>query len=212
MRRSLLGIVAMTLIGRASSVAIIPSDSRAHFMKLALRHAQHAFREKEVPIGAVLVDENGEVLAAARNRVEALRDPTAHAEMECLRLASQQRANWRLLNCTLYTTLEPCPMCAGALQAARVRRVVYAASDRRLGALGSWVDLVGAGHPFHNLQVERGVCEDEAAILLKRFFQMRRRENEGGRLGDEVWSVRMPRDSSNSALGYASARVGIRPP
>lgn len=146
-------------------------------MRLALRHAQHAFREKEVPIGAVLVDENGIVLAAARNRVESLNDATAHAEMECLRMASRVSGNWRLLNSTLYTTLEPCAMCTGAMQAFRVKRVVYAAPDTRLGALGSWVDLVAAEHPFHQLEVERGMCEDESALLLKRFFQMRRREN-----------------------------------
>lgn len=179
-------IIIMILFARISSSSLSQADPRVHFMKLALRHAQHAFREKEVPIGAVLVDEHGEVLAAARNRVEAMRDSTAHAEMECLRLASRVRANWRLLNCTLYTTLEPCPMCTGALQAARVQRVVYAASDRRLGALGSWVDLVSAGHPFHRMEVEGGVCEEEAANLMKRFFQMRRRESEGERLSEEV--------------------------
>jgi tRNA(adenine34) deaminase len=101
------------------------------------------------------------------------------AEIECLRLASKLRDNWRLHNCTLYTTLEPCPMCASALQSFRVKKVVYAAPDKRLGALGSWVDLVGARHPFHQLEVERGVCEEESAILMKRFFQMRRRESKG---------------------------------
>jgi tRNA(adenine34) deaminase len=169
-------MVVISLLRCVSSVAVQTADKHSHFMKLALRHAQHAFREKEVPIGAVLVDEDGIVVAAARNRVEALCDATAHAEMECLRRASKIKGNWRLLNCTLYTTLEPCTMCASALQSFRVKKVVYAAPDRRLGGLGSWVDLVGAKHPFHELEVESGVCAEESALLLKRFFQMRRRE------------------------------------
>lgn len=159
----------------ASSVMVY-SNKHIHYMKLALRHAQHAFREKEVPIGAVLVDEHGVVISAARNRVEALCDATAHAEMECLRAASKIKKNWRLINCTLYTTLEPCAMCASAIQSSRVKKVVYAAPDTRLGAFGSWVDLIKAQHPFHSIEIERGVCEEESSLLLKRFFQMRRRE------------------------------------
>jgi tRNA(adenine34) deaminase len=145
-------------------------------MRLALRHAQHAFREKEVPIGAVIVDGNGTVLATSRNQVEGKKDVTAHAEIDCLRKASQLRNNWRLHDCVLYSTLEPCPMCLGAIQASRIKRVVYAASDVRVGACGSWVDLVGAKHPYHELEVRGGLLHEESSILLKRFFQMRRRE------------------------------------
>ncbi len=96
--------------------------------------------------------------------------------MQCLRQAASMRNNWRLNNCTLYTTLEPCPMCMGAIQGFRIKRVVYAAPDLRLGSLGSWIDLVNANHPFHNVEVTGGVLEEESSILLKRFFQMRRRE------------------------------------
>ena len=147
-------------------------------MRLALRHAQHAFREKEVPIGAVVVDGNGIVLATSRNQVEGKKDVTAHAEIDCLRKAAQLRNNWRLADCVLYSTLEPCPMCLGAIQASRIKRVVYAASDLRVGACGSWVDLVGAKHPYHELEVRGGLLCEESSILLKRFFQMRRREAE----------------------------------
>jgi tRNA(adenine34) deaminase len=147
-----------------------------YFMRLALRHAQHSFREKEVPIGAVVVDSNGVVLAAARNGVEGKKDATAHAEIECLRKAAKLRSNWRLNDCTLYTTLEPCPMCLGAIQGSRIKKVVYGAPDHRVGACGSWVNLVQAKHPFHAVEVIGGILQDESSILLKRFFQMRRRE------------------------------------
>jgi len=149
------------------------------FMKLALRHAQHAFREKEVPIGAVVVDDNGKVLSACRNRVEFFQDATAHAEILALRRAANLVGNWRLLDCTLYTTLEPCAMCMGAAQSFRIKRLVYAAKDHRLGACGSWTDLVNAKHPFQAVDVGGGILQDEASNLMKRFFQQRRRENEG---------------------------------
>ena len=86
-------------------------DQKQHFMKLALRHAQHAFRENEVPVGAVIVDEDGVVIASARNRIESYQDPTAHAEICAIRKACEVKGNWRLIGCTLYTSLEPCPMC-----------------------------------------------------------------------------------------------------
>ena len=112
-------------------------DKDETFMRLALRHAQHAFREKEVPIGAVVVeDDTGLVLATSRNRVEATQDPTAHAEVNSIRAACGLRNNWRLSGCTLYTTLEPCPMCLSTAMAARVNRVVFGAHDPRLGAAG----------------------------------------------------------------------------
>lgn len=145
-----------------------------HLMKLAIRHAQAAYRDKEVPVGAVLVDGEGHVLAAAHNRIESLQDASAHAEVECLRKAAKLRQNWRLLDCTLYTTLEPCPMCLSAIQHFRVKRLVYGAPDLRLGACGTYVNLVK--HPFHSLEVVRGVHEEECALLLRRFFQGLRTE------------------------------------
>jgi tRNA(adenine34) deaminase len=149
-----------------------------HYMKLALRHAQFAFREKEVPIGAVIVDGQGRVLAAARNGVESANDATAHAEVLVMRKAAKLLSNWRLHNCTLYTTLEPCAMCFGAIQGFRIGRIVYGAKDHRMGALGSWTDLSSLEHPFHAVQVTGGVLQEEASTLLRRFFQLRRREKD----------------------------------
>ena len=163
---------------RLFSTAELPGDE--HFMRLALRHAQFAFREKEIPVGAVLVDEHGSVLATARNSVETSKDATAHAEVAVMRKAAQMLGNWRLANCTLYTTLEPCAMCFSAAQSFRIRRLVYGAFDKRLGALGSWVDLTSQPHPFHKVEVTGGVLEEEASTLLRRFFQLRRREKQTG--------------------------------
>lgn len=160
----------------ARSATAGAENQDAHFMRLALRHAQWAFREKEVPIGAVLVDEGGRVIAAARNSVESRKDASAHAELSVLKKASQVLGNWRLQNCTLYTTVEPCAMCMGAAQGFRVRRLVYGAADHRLGACGSWVNLADTNHPFCNVEVTGGVLADESSILLRRFFQLRRRE------------------------------------
>jgi tRNA(adenine34) deaminase len=158
-----------------------------HFMRLALRHAQFAFREKEVPVGAVLVDGEGRVVAAGRNGVEQQKDATAHAEISVLRKAAKLIGNWRLQDCTLYTTLEPCAMCFSAAQGFRVKRVVYGAKDTRLGALGSWINLSEKAHPFHTIEVTSGVLEEESGTLLKRFFQLRRREKSSAssKVGEE---------------------------
>lgn len=134
-----------------------------------------------------------QIIATGRNRVESLKDCTRHAEIEAIKKASEIRNNWRLLGCTLYTTLEPCAMCMGAIQASRIKRVVFGASDNRLGACGSWIDLKNdTKHPYSDVIVEGGVLKSESSILLKRFFQSRRRESKGipndlryGNIGDE---------------------------
>jgi tRNA(adenine34) deaminase len=108
--------------------------------------------------------------------VTAKKDPTLHAEIVAIRDACKKRKDFSLKGCTLYTSCEPCPMCLGAIQSFRIKKVVYGASDHRLGACGSWVNLVAAQHPFHNVEIEGGILEEESSILLKRFFQMRRRE------------------------------------
>ncbi|KAL4425533.1 hypothetical protein ABPG75_009549 [Micractinium tetrahymenae] len=115
------------------------------FMRLALEQAAAAAAADEVPVGAVLVSSQGEVLAAARNETEGAGDPTAHAEMLCLRAAAARAGGWRLLDATLYVTLEPCPMCAGALLQARVGTVVYGARNTLLGADGSWISMLPQG-------------------------------------------------------------------
>ena len=142
-------------------------------MALALQEARAAFEEEEVPVGAIAVH-GGKVIARAHNLRETLKDPTAHAEMLALTQAAEALSTWRLDDVTLYVTLEPCPMCAGALLQARVSRLVYGAADPKGGACGSKVDLVeGAGMPM-TVEVKRGVREQECAKILGAFFEKRR--------------------------------------
>jgi tRNA(adenine34) deaminase len=145
------------------------------FMREALKEAKKAYDADEVPVGAVLVHK-GKVIARGHNQVELLQDATAHAEMICLTAGSSVFENWRLTETTLYCTLEPCCMCAGALLAARVKRLVWGAPDLRLGAGGSWIDLFSLKHPMHTLEVVSGILEAEAADLMRQFFQQKRKQ------------------------------------
>lgn len=145
----------------------------AHFMREALKEAKRAFAKEEVPVGAVLVLE-GKIIARAHNQVEMLQDATAHAEMLCMTMGSSYLSNWRLLKTTLYSTVEPCVMCAGALFLSRVGRLVYGAPDLRHGGCGSFIDLFDKKHPTHTLEITRGVLADEAAMLMQTFFRKRR--------------------------------------
>jgi len=142
-------------------------------MREALKEAKKAYASGEIPVGAVLVHAN-EIIARGHNQVELLQDATAHAEMLCITTAASAIGNWRLEGMTLYTTLEPCAMCAGALLASRIERLVWAAPDLRLGANGSWVDLFSHKHPMHTLTITSRVLEAESAALMKSFFQERR--------------------------------------
>ena len=143
------------------------------WMRLALDEARAAADEGEPPIGAVLVC-NGELITAAHNHRERDHDITSHAEIEVLRAAGQKRGDWRMEQCTLYVTLEPCPMCAGAILAARVGRVVYGAKDPTAGAMGSVLNL--PRFPLgSNPEVVGGVLEEQARALLRSFFQKRRK-------------------------------------
>eukprot|EP00871_Galdieria_phlegrea_P005324 jgi/Galph1/5793/GphlegSOOS_G4455.1 len=144
------------------------------YMREAILLAKEAFMEEEVPVGAVLVNDEGSVVARGRNRVEKTQDPTQHAEMECIRVATRALQNWRLLGCVLYTTLEPCPMCLSALQLARISLIVYGAQSTRLGAIKSWYPLVTPIHPFHQITCRGGVLEKECSLLMKQFFSNRR--------------------------------------
>ncbi len=143
------------------------------FMREALKEAKRAFQREEVPVGAVLVHE-GKVIAKGHNQVEMLKDATAHAEMICMGAGAQALNNWRLIDTTLYCTLEPCAMCAGALLLSRVKRVVWGAPDLRHGAGGSWVDLFSIQHPTHKLEVTSRVLEQECGALMQAFFRQRR--------------------------------------
>jgi tRNA(adenine34) deaminase len=148
-------------------------ESDLFYMKLALEQAREADACGEVPVGAVLVRE-GRVLAACRNRCEELKDATAHAEILALREGSRRLGGWRLTGTTLYVTLEPCPMCAGALVQARVERLVYGAADPKGGACGTLYNLVQDERLNHRLAVTGGVMADECAVLLQGFFRRRR--------------------------------------
>ncbi len=144
-----------------------------HWMRRALALAVQAAREGEVPVGAVLV-KDGELIAEERNRPIADHDPTSHAEIRVLRAAGKVLQNYRLPGTTLYVTLEPCPMCAGAIVHSRVDRVVYAASDPRTGAAGSVYNLLQSNELNHRCEVTGGVLETESATLLREFFRARR--------------------------------------
>jgi tRNA(adenine34) deaminase len=142
-------------------------------MAEALREAEAAEARGDVPIGCVVV-EQGAVVARAGNRREADGDPTAHAEILALRDAARRRRSWRLPDATLYVTLEPCFMCAGALVNARVRRLVYAVRDPKAGAVGSLADVCRDPRLNHRLEVSEGILADEAGEMLRRFFRARR--------------------------------------
>lgn len=151
----------------------------------ALAEARAARVAGEVPVGAVLV-RGAEIIAAGRNSAIARHDPTAHAEIETMRAAGRSLANYRLPGTVLYVTLEPCPMCAAALVFARVRRVVFGASDPRIGAAGTVFQLLANGHMNHRIEFTGGVRADEAAGLLRRFFRARRGPGTGTNAGPEV--------------------------
>ena len=139
------------------------------FMEEALRLAREAFEDGEVPVGCVIV-RNGEIVGRGRNRREKNRNALCHAEIEAIGDACNRLGGWRLWDCTLYVTLEPCPMCAGAIINARIPKVVYGASDSKCGATGSVCDLFSMDFNHHP-QVEKGLCEEECGALLSEFFQ-----------------------------------------
>ena len=142
-------------------------------MELALEEARRCLEWGDVPVGAMLAQDD-KVLAAAGNQRERLADPTAHAEILALREGSQRLGTWRLEGCTLYVTLEPCAMCAGALVLARADRLVFGAADPKAGFAGSLGDLVRDGRLNHRLEVQSGVRADESTALLREFFGVRR--------------------------------------
>ncbi len=143
-------------------------------MALALAEAEKAGAAGDVPIGAVVVGPGGELLAAAGNRREQDQDPTAHAELLALREAARKVGSWRLAGCTLYVTVEPCPMCAAACVLARLRGVVYAAFDPKMGFVGSLANLLEDPRLNHRVAVRAGLLAEEAEALLQGFFAKKR--------------------------------------
>jgi tRNA(adenine34) deaminase len=144
-----------------------------HWMQLALELAHKAEAAGEVPVGAVIVL-NGELVAEGWNQPISSSDPTAHAEIIALRAAGEKLDNYRLLDTELYVTLEPCPMCVGAMLHARVKRVIYAASDPKTGALGGSYDLLNSVKHNHAFEVTRGILAEQSRDLLQAFFRKRR--------------------------------------
>ena len=147
--------------------------SDLEFMNAALSEARLAVEAGEVPIGAVVV-RDGEIVARGQNRVLRDVDPTAHAEIVALRAAALSVGNYRLTGCTLYVTLEPCAMCAGAMIHARLDRLVFAAPEPKAGAAGSVLEVINHPKLNHLMQVEQGICAGESAELLRNFFRERR--------------------------------------
>jgi tRNA(adenine34) deaminase len=152
---------------------LIDLHSDHYFMGEALRQAAKAFAAEEVPIGAVVVRE-GRIIARASNQVELLKDATAHAEMLALTQAEQAVGDWRLTDCTLYVTKEPCPMCAGAIVHVRLARVVFGVADPKGGAAGSAINLLQFPTLNHQCEITGGVRETECRELLRTFFQKQR--------------------------------------
>ncbi len=157
--------------GPLATLGPVHQDER--LMALALDEARRCLEWEDVPVGAVVV-RDGDVLAAAGNQREHLQDPTAHAEMLALRRAAALVGSWRLTGCSLYVTLEPCAMCAGALVLARIERLVFGTADPKAGFAGSLGDLVRDPRLNHRLEVVAGVGAEEASALLRSFFAGRR--------------------------------------
>ena len=155
---------------------LLPPPDDIFFMQQALREAQRAYMATEVPVGAVVVHD-GRVIARGYNQVEVLKDATAHAEMLCLTAAQQARGDWRLDDCTLYVTKEPCPMCAGAIVHCRPQRVVFGCPDPKTGAAGGWINLLQANPPLnHACEITSGVLGDECLGLIQGFFREARQQ------------------------------------
>lgn len=150
-----------------------PLHPHDYWMRLALNQARQAFEEEEVPVGAVIV-RGDRVIAEAHNQREMLRDPTAHAEMIAITQAAEMLESWRLLDCVLYVTLEPCPMCAGAIVQARIPTVVYGTTDPKAGACHSLFQLTQDSRLNHQAAVLGGVLQEECRLILQEFFAMQR--------------------------------------
>jgi len=147
-----------------------------HFMSAALKEAEEACKTNEVPVGAVIV-RNDTIIARAHNQIEMLQDPTAHAEIVAIGAAANHLGTWRLSGCTLYVTLEPCPMCAGAIVLSRLERLVFGAFDPKMGACSTIYNIVQDERLNHRVELISGILEEDSRILLREFFA-KKRENQ----------------------------------
>ena len=152
----------------------MPANTDIDWMKLALEEATAAAAEGEIPVGAVVISD-GEIVGRGNNRNSREDDPTAHAEIVALRDAATRIANHRIPGCTLYSTIEPCAMCAGAMVHARIKRLVYGADDPKAGAAGSVLEVINHPRLNHKIEVTNGVLGADCAELLRKFFQKRRK-------------------------------------
>lgn len=155
------------------------------WMRLALEQAEKAYARDEVPIGAVIVN-NGQILATAYNEREKNQDPTAHAEIVAIRKAAEKVGHWRLIDAVLYVTLEPCPMCAGAIIQSRIRHLVYGASDPKGGAVDSVIKILKQNLWNHKVEVTAGVLEEECSAILKKYFQAKRAVKNSDNMHDSI--------------------------
>lgn len=159
------------------------------WMSRAIALAQAAGEAEEVPVGAVIVDSNGNIVAAAENRRERDKDPTAHAEILALRKAGQTLQNWYLSNCTLYVTLEPCPMCAGAIIQARLRLLVYGADDPKTGAIRTVANIPDSACSYHRVAVIGGILESACREQLQAWFATQRQLKQQGLRSGGDWEL-----------------------
>jgi tRNA(adenine34) deaminase len=167
----------MTDTGAVVTLSMIEPPNDQYFMREALRQAQKANETGEVPVGAVVVLA-GKIIGRAHNQVELLKDATAHAEMLALTQAEAAVGDWRLTDCDLYVTKEPCPMCAGALVHTRIRRVIFGCTDPSAGAAGSVINLLQMPALNHRCEITLGVLQKECAAILQDFFRKRREQTE----------------------------------
>lgn len=144
------------------------------FMQLAYNEAITAWENDEVPVGAVIADNHGEVIAVANNQTRKCKDPTAHAEMLAITKAAQKIGDWRLNDCTMYVTKEPCPMCAGASVVGRIKKILFAFSDPKMGGLGGATSIHEITNSNHKPVVMKGIMERECLQLIQSFFKLRR--------------------------------------
>jgi tRNA(adenine34) deaminase len=145
------------------------------FMTAALKEAEEAYKKNEIPVGAVVV-KNDTIIARAHNQVEMLQDPTAHAEIIAIGAAANHLGSWRLNECTLYVTLEPCPMCAGAIVLCRLRRLVFGSFDPKMGACSTIYNIVQDERLNHRVEIISGVLSEDARILIREFFAKKRED------------------------------------
>ncbi len=153
---------------------------KEEYMNIALEEAKKAYKKEEVPIGAIIV-KDGKVIAKAHNMRERKKQACAHAEILAIQKACKKLKAWRLENCEMYVTLEPCPMCAGAILNARIKKLYIGAMEPKFGSVGSKINLLEDIVYNHKVEVEKGICEEESVKLLKDFFKMLRERNKQGR-------------------------------